>query len=379
MWLSYPQAAVRLRARNRSRCGGLFCPFGAFRAAAARRQSSAYPPISFSKSSQHLLCLGAVRLSRLRVRRTDPARPPSRIAHTWRPPLPLQSCTMIVSVRRRAYAPNAAPKVPARAAVRCTIATARQPVATAEAPEGMGREVHRRAAQAAVGVRRRLRRTARRVGALGPAWPRQALQGVGEQPRPGVAARGGAEARAHRDARLPRHHRDGGGTVHFPAPMFEKAAAAGWPTALQTINENGDDGASIFGQMVATCALIEGASSKGRWDLWFGERPGGVVAGDARLRPAEAASGGQGGRRQDAPRAQERPPRDAGGDGHLHGYLNTGNANLSGRRELGGLVERRYTNITERLAQERVCEAAHDAGAAQARSWQLLAELAAPT
>ena len=38
--------------------------------------------------------------------------------------------------------------------------------------------------------------------------------------------------------------------------------------------------ASIFGQMVATCALIEGASSKGRWDLWFGERPGGVVAGD---------------------------------------------------------------------------------------------------
>ena len=50
-----------------------------------------------------------------------------------------------------------------------------------------------------------------------------------------------------------------------------------FPFALQTINENGDDGASIFGQMVGAVALIEGASSKGRWDLWFGERPGGVV------------------------------------------------------------------------------------------------------
>ena len=45
-------------------------------------------------------------------------------------------------------------------------------------------------------------------------------------------------------------------------------------------------GPSIQGQMLAAIALIEGTTlsaksgGKGRMDLWFGERPGGPVAGD---------------------------------------------------------------------------------------------------
>jgi len=77
------------------------------------------------------------------------------------------------------------------------------------------------------------------------------------------------------------------GDVHFGAPIFADAAAAGWPNslgAIQTANPG------IFAQMFLAIGIVEGVtnsqirttkSNVGWWDgLWFGEREGGVVAGD---------------------------------------------------------------------------------------------------
>jgi hypothetical protein len=85
------------------------------------------------------------------------------------------------------------------------------------------------------------------------------------------------------------------GSVHFPAPIFEKAAEIGWPSSLGVIQTYSP---SIFFQMIATAAFIEGVSNTGRgrkenggrstwWDgLWFGEREGsGIVAGDLDFDP----------------------------------------------------------------------------------------------
>ena len=88
------------------------------------------------------------------------------------------------------------------------------------------------------------------------------------------------------------------GDVHFPAPVFEDAAAVGWAKSLGKIQS---DNISIFAQMIATVAFTEGVSnsqirSQGApvnswWDgLWFGERKGpdgekAIVAGDLRFDP----------------------------------------------------------------------------------------------
>ncbi len=238
---------------------------------------------------------------------------------------------MIVSVLAPAYAPNAAPKVAARAAVTMYDRDAGNLYDNPYAPEGMGREF----------IDAPRKPLSEFVGGFGEPLAESApWDPLGLAKLYKVSANNPDPAWL-REAEL-KHGRiamlaflgiivTSGGTVHFPAPMFEKAAAAGWPTALQTINENGDDGASIFGQMVATCALIEGASSKGRWDLWFGERPGGVVAGDygfdpLKLLPKDKAAA-------DKMRLKElKNGRLAmlAVMGIFTGYLNTGNANLFG-------------------------------------------------
>ena len=74
------------------------------------------------------------------------------------------------------------------------------------------------------------------------------------------------------------------GGTHFGAPVFTEAAAAGWPDSLGVIQKlNG----GIFAQGIAAIAIVEGVSNTNSarggawWDgLWFGERAGGVVAGD---------------------------------------------------------------------------------------------------
>jgi len=76
------------------------------------------------------------------------------------------------------------------------------------------------------------------------------------------------------------------GDVHFGASPFAAAADAGWPNALGAIQKANP---GIFFQGIGAIAIVEGVSNSNRakkleanwWDgLWFGERDGGVVAGD---------------------------------------------------------------------------------------------------
>ena len=87
------------------------------------------------------------------------------------------------------------------------------------------------------------------------------------------------------------------GDVHFGAPVFSAAADAGWPNALGAIQKASP---SIYFQMLGAVGIIEGVSNTGRgktkgasnnwWDgLWFGEREGGVVAGDLNFDPLKLA------------------------------------------------------------------------------------------
>jgi len=86
------------------------------------------------------------------------------------------------------------------------------------------------------------------------------------------------------------------GGVHFGAPAFADAAAAGWPQALGALQKSNP---GIVAQAVAAVAVVEGVSNsqiRGDmwWDgLWLGEREGsGIVAGDLgwdplKLRPKD--------------------------------------------------------------------------------------------
>jgi hypothetical protein len=119
--------------------------------------------------------------------------------------------------------------------------------------------------------------------------------------------------------------------IHWPAPVFEEATAAGWPNALGAV------GPSIQGQMLATVGLIEGfslsakAGGEGRMDLYYGERPGGPVAGDLGFDPLGLLS-------KDPAAADKMREKELKNGrlamlavmGMFAGYLNTGNANLFG-------------------------------------------------
>jgi len=76
------------------------------------------------------------------------------------------------------------------------------------------------------------------------------------------------------------------GDVHFGGAPFVAAADAGWANSLGVMQK---ESISIFGQMVLAVGIVEGVTNTNRakgkdvnwWDgLWFGERAGGVVAGD---------------------------------------------------------------------------------------------------
>jgi len=117
--------------------------------------------------------------------------------------------------------------------------------------------------------------------------------------------------------------------IHFPAPIFEEACKAGWPHSLDVV------GPSIQGQMLATIALIEGQShaaksgGKGRMDLYYGERPGGPIAGDYGFDPLGLLS-------KDPVAADKMRVKELQNGrvamlavmGIFAGYLNTGNAQL---------------------------------------------------
>jgi len=83
--------------------------------------------------------------------------------------------------------------------------------------------------------------------------------------------------------------------IHFDAPVFADATAAGWPNSLGVI-QTGNPG--IFFQMLAAAGVVEGVSNTGRgrssndgkstwWDgLWFGAREGsGIEPGDIGFDP----------------------------------------------------------------------------------------------
>ena len=83
---------------------------------------------------------------------------------------------------------------------------------------------------------------------------------------------------------------------HFPARVFEEVSSAQWPDALSKLASD-PDGVNILAQAVATIGLIEGQTlaakgegKGGRMDLWYGERPGGVVAGDYGFDPLKLLS-----------------------------------------------------------------------------------------
>ena len=124
----------------------------------------------------------------------------------------------------------------------------------------------------------------------------------------------------------------GGGTVHFPTPMFEKAAAAGWPTALRRSTRTATTARRSSGRWWRR-ARSSRRVVKGRWTS-------GSASGRAAWSRATTAS-----TRSSCCRRTRRPPTRCFPElkngrlamlavmGIFTGYLNT-NANLWGRREL---------------------------------------------
>ena len=59
-----------------------------------------------------------------------------------------------------------------------------------------------------------------------------------------------------------------GGGVHWPAPVFENAAAAGWPNAIGSIQA---DNIGIYAQGIAAIGIVEGVPNTNR-GAWWGEQ-----------------------------------------------------------------------------------------------------------